>query len=321
MTTLTDRYVTATVSRLPQPRRADLERELRTSIADAVDDRISAGQDAATAEYAVLSDLGDPARLAAGYADQPQYLIGPAYYFDYIRLLKTLAAIVLPAVAGAVILAHILNRTPIGPAIGTTVGGTITTAAHLFFWVTLAFVAIERGNVRNPLPGQAWTPDALPASAPAKRPRLGKLTALTVVAVLFVVGLLISPQLSPARDAAGQPVGIFDPWLWASGAIYAYVAVVLAGLVARYLKFYLRPQMPWILAGLLTDLAAAAALIWVGARSHLVNPAFAASVGWEPFAVDWAHRGIMIAGAIVVMTSLVDAFTSYRNRGLETSGA
>src|SRR5262245_64492392 len=101
-TTLTDRYVDATLRRVPARQRPDIERELRASIADAVDDRLEAGGDPAEAEEAVLTDLGDPARLAAGYADRPLHLIGPAFFLDYTRLLRALLVTVVPAVAAVV---------------------------------------------------------------------------------------------------------------------------------------------------------------------------------------------------------------------------
>ena len=49
-TTLTDRFVAEAVRRVPRTQRADLEAELRASIADAVDDRLEAGMDARTRE-------------------------------------------------------------------------------------------------------------------------------------------------------------------------------------------------------------------------------------------------------------------------------
>ncbi len=49
-TTLTDRYVDAILRRLPERQRPDIEKELRASIADAVDDRLEAGTDPAEAE-------------------------------------------------------------------------------------------------------------------------------------------------------------------------------------------------------------------------------------------------------------------------------
>jgi hypothetical protein len=102
MSSLTDRYVQATLRRLPARQRTDIERELRASIADAVDDRVDDGGDTAAAEVAALTHLGDPARLAAGYADRPLQLIGPAVFLDYTRLLTTLLVAVVPVVAAVV---------------------------------------------------------------------------------------------------------------------------------------------------------------------------------------------------------------------------
>ena len=44
--TLTDRYVAATLRTVPEKQRPDIEKELRASIADAIDDRLEAGAEA-----------------------------------------------------------------------------------------------------------------------------------------------------------------------------------------------------------------------------------------------------------------------------------
>src|SRR6478736_5334921 len=75
--TLTDRYVAATLRRVPADQHADLEQELRASVADAVEAKVEAGTDPARAETDVLNDLGHPDRLAADLAGRPLYLIGP----------------------------------------------------------------------------------------------------------------------------------------------------------------------------------------------------------------------------------------------------
>ncbi len=106
MTTLTDRYVEATLLRLPGRQRHDIERELRASIADAVDDRIEAGDEPAAAENTVLTELGEPARLAARYADRPRHLIGPELYGDYVTVLTALLATVIPIVVTVLVVAH-----------------------------------------------------------------------------------------------------------------------------------------------------------------------------------------------------------------------
>jgi len=112
VTTLTDRYVSAALRSIPEQKRADIDRELRASIDDAIDTRVDAGEPQKEAEYAVLTDFGDPARLAAGYADRPLYLIGPALFLDWWRLLKVLLAIVVPIAGAGVLLGRLLARTP-----------------------------------------------------------------------------------------------------------------------------------------------------------------------------------------------------------------
>ena len=60
---LTDRYVTATVRDLDDDQRAEVERELRTTIEDMIDGRLEAGAPSRPeAERAVLTELGDPVR-------------------------------------------------------------------------------------------------------------------------------------------------------------------------------------------------------------------------------------------------------------------
>ena len=47
-----------------------------------------------SAEATALTELGDPAKLAASLTDGPQYLIGPGLYWDYRRVLRALLMIV-----------------------------------------------------------------------------------------------------------------------------------------------------------------------------------------------------------------------------------
>ena len=89
---LTDRYVTATVRDLDDDQRAEVERELRTTIEDMIDGRLEAGAPSRPeAERAVLAELGDPVRLAAGYSGRPLYLIGPSVYPQWRRLMTRAA--------------------------------------------------------------------------------------------------------------------------------------------------------------------------------------------------------------------------------------
>ena len=169
-TTLTDRYVDAAMRTVPEKQRPDLSAELRASIDDQIDARVDAGEPPRGAERAVLTDLGDPDKLAAGYTDRPLHLIGPRYYLDWWRLLKLLLWIVLPFAAFGVALGLTLAGKPFGEIVGTVWVVLITTTVHLFFWTTLVFALVER-NVR---PWRRSAPrrlDARPAAGAASSGR------------------------------------------------------------------------------------------------------------------------------------------------------
>ena len=89
-TNLTERYVHATLRSVPEARRDELGRELRSSIADMVEARTDGGEPEDVAVRAVLTELGDPGALAARYADRPLHLVGPRYFLVYWRLLVRL---------------------------------------------------------------------------------------------------------------------------------------------------------------------------------------------------------------------------------------
>ncbi|MEU7892443.1 permease prefix domain 1-containing protein [Nonomuraea sp. NPDC049152] len=291
--TLTDRYVEAALHRLPERQRPDIEKELRASIADAVDDRLDAGSDPAEAELAVLTELGDPARLAAGYADRPLQLIGPALYLDYTRLLTALLATVVPAVAAAVGLVRTLQGGTALPVIGDTVGAAFTAAVHLAFWTTLVFAIIERTSAPRRTPIRPWTPAALP-EPPSRRARYGELVTETVLFVLITTFVLLSPVVSTETDAHGEPIGVLSPWLWETGVVYLFLALVVATLAFSFVRYYARWSVPVAVTGSIADLAAAIMLIWLAATHRVLNPAFVQAAGWPSSVPQWIDTGLVV---------------------------
>lgn len=311
--TLTDRYVDAALRRLPERRRPDIEQELRTSIADAVDDRVHAGEDPAQAEVMVLTELGDPDRLAAGYADQPLHLIGPAYFLDYVRLLRVLFAVVVPAVAAVVGLVRALDGGPVAPMIGAVLGAAVTAGLHVAFWTTLLFALIERTSTgrRNPFP--AWTPAQLP-EPPSRRLRLGELITETAMTIAFGGFILLSPELPLARDAAGEPVGVLSPWLWDTGVVYVFLALVLVMLAFSFARHHVRWSVPLAVAAALADIAAAVGMIWLASNNRILNPAFVEAVGWSPRAADWLNTGLIILSVLTLIHAVTTTVSRSRRR-------
>lgn len=161
-TTLTDRYVAATVRRVAGKHRREIDRELRAAIADDIEARIERGESPAQAEYAALSELGDPAHLAARYADQSAVLIGPNTYPSYVLALRLLCATVLPIAYIVNDIGYWVRGDSLGDRIFGPIGITLTVAMYLLVGVTVLFVLADRyAHHGNPGVGGEWTPDQL----------------------------------------------------------------------------------------------------------------------------------------------------------------
>lgn len=111
-TSFNERYIAATVKDLPPELQAEVRPELEDSIVDAIQARTEQGESREAAERAVLTDLGDPAVLAAGYTDRQLQLIGPRYYLVWWHLLKRLLFIIPPIVFAVVAFAEVLLGHP-----------------------------------------------------------------------------------------------------------------------------------------------------------------------------------------------------------------
>ncbi|WP_052460657.1 permease prefix domain 1-containing protein [Microbacterium gorillae] len=283
MDTLTDRYIAAVTTSVPERARQDVATELRGSIEDAVRSRAAAGEPADAAELAVVTELGDPDVLAADYADRPSYLIGPRFYQPWRRLVIMLLTVVLPIAVLAVALGLSLaavNETAasgghpdlgarIGPVIGQTVGIGVTIAVHLVFWSTFVFAAVERsgGAVAPP----RWTPDQLPVTGIPHKESLGELTAgLVWLAVLS--DFLIVDQVIGLVWLDGTGYAVVDPvlWPWWIGALLAILLAQAIVLLVRWRRGT-SPALAVVLTVL--TLLGAAWTITALVTGHLLNPA------------------------------------------------
>lgn len=310
---LTDRYLDATLHRLPARLRPDIAQELRASIADAVDSRVEGGADRAAAERAVLAELGDPARLAAGYADRPLHLIGPARYFDYLRLLATLLATVVPVVAAVAGLVRVYQDGSVTDALGSALSAAITTGVHIAVWTTVLFALIERVPALRWSSSRPWSADDLP-EPPTRRTKYGELVTVTAVLVLFTSLILLSPVISTETDVHGDPIGPLSPWLWDTGLIYAFISLLVVALGLVYAKYYLRWSFPVAIAAALVDVACSVVLVWLVANGRLLNPAFIEAAGWSSGLVRAIEIGLYGLAAVTILHAVGEAATRTRRR-------
>lgn len=291
--TLTDRYIAATVRSLPAGLQTEVRDELRASIADAVDARTENGEPLEHAERAVLTELGDPAALAAGYADRPLHLIGPKYYLTWWRLLKILLAVVPACAAGGVAIAQALTGAGIGEIIGQVVVVVLSVIVHLSFWTTLVFFVLERTGADT---GVKWSVDQLPEDAHDGTGRADLIVSLVMLALF--AGAVLWDQLRGWAPSDGAPLSILNPelWPWGIGALLVLLVAEAALAVAVYARGHWTMIFAWMNAAL-------AAVVMVLGLTALVQGAL-----YNPRFVDEVFAGNGVNDDALMVLAVLTAF-------------
>lgn len=83
-----DRYLYAVTRRLPKAMREDLEKELRSNLMDALEERLDGREATEQDVLDLLNDFGDPRKVASEYMPEQKYLIGPELIDLYWMILK-----------------------------------------------------------------------------------------------------------------------------------------------------------------------------------------------------------------------------------------
>ncbi|GAA1847523.1 hypothetical protein [Agromyces salentinus] len=274
-TDLTDRYVIAAARSLPRRQGREFARELEERIRDDIDARIASGDSTPdAAEFDALAALGDPALLAASYADRPPMLIGPRWYAAWKRVLVIIEWSAVPAITGAYLLAQFISGEADAGTIGRTWFVLLTSAIYIAFFTTAIFAAIDRVPTSPEADSVPWTPAFLPAAPVASRTdrRAGLIAKLSWLAVL--VGLLVWQQFGP--DSWGETDGVLpvlDPALWSFWLPYFLVLTALEAAMAVWL-FRSGPTWPIASANLVLALAWAVPSTWLIVTGQLFAPGF-----------------------------------------------
>jgi hypothetical protein len=300
VTTLIDRYVNTVLRRIPEQERTDIDRELRTSIEDAVEARVAGGSPPESALEDTLLELGDPDRLADGYSDRKQYLIGPDLFPTWRRVTTMLLSIVLPIVVVVLTTLRTLADPSIGTAIGTAISTIITVGAHMAFWTTLVFAILERSGVaRAELPGRggrSWSLDDLPLYQ-TRVITLGELAVGIVWPVLLIVALVL--QQFTLTD-----VPVLDPENWTFWWPYLIVVLILEAVYAAWLFRRNTWDHLVTLANAVLTVLFAAPVVWLLQTESFFNTAWVSTLDWGSVAPLGWLTGLVTA--IVVVGSVYD---------------
>lgn len=297
----TNRYVAAAVRTVPAAQRDDYADELRSSIYDQIDARVEAGESGAEAEQAVLTELGDPGRLAAEYAGRQLHLIGPGVFLIWKRVLTITLWSTLPFVATGVAIWQGLERPLSFGIIGPVVGITLSAGVHLAFWVTLAFAIGERARATAP---DVWTPDLLPLREET-RVTVTEIVVMSAMFALFVAAIVWDGTIGfvPWSENAGEPLSLLDPEIWpwsAVGAATLLLATTLLNVWANIAKSW---TMPMAIVNAAIAVVAASAIATLIGNDLLFNPAMVEFTGID----SDAERaiGIVVAVATVGIASWI----------------
>ena len=310
-TTLAERYVHAATRRLPEDQRVDVGDELRGSIADRVESLQDERPDLSSeqAEYAALEELGDPDRLAAGYAGKRLQLIGPELFPAYVRVLRGVLLSVVPVVAIVIAVIEAIEGASIGAVIGSTVWMAFTIAVHIAFWVTLVFALVERGSAPGKMEESLaveWTPDQLPDLPRGPRGSLGELVA-SLVWLAFIGAAIVWQQF---RSPVGDQLPLLDPDLWSFWLplILVLLVVEMGFEVVKYRLGSWSPPLAWVNVAL--GAVFTAPIVYLAATDKLLNPTAVAEIqdGWSGFDPGTANTVVIVAALIIWAWDSVDGW-------------
>lgn len=300
--TLTDRYVWSVTRHLGSDSGPDVARELRGSILDTVEAKIEAGTDPARAEEEALTELGDPEALAREYGEKPRYLIGPGVYPDYVRLLRTLLAILVPVALGLVLTERfVAGSDSFGDIALASVGALFVVTVHVCFWVTLAYAVTERarpaGKRGEPL--VAWDTKQLPDETPWRQVTLSE--TVTYAALVGLVIAIMTWQFIGVSDPASQ-VQALNPDLALPWAVLL-VGLLVVEIVVAFMVWRVGRWTPALAVGsVLASATWAIAAVWLLFQDQLVVPdlpeRFGAVFG---VASDWSVATFPLVAAVIAI--------------------
>jgi hypothetical protein len=312
---LIDRYVTEVGQHLPVKQRADLEKEIRSLIEDALDDRSQKESRPVDEDMLVelLKTYGPPEKMAASYLP-PKYLVGPRWYGNFMLSFRLIMVIVAAtsAIAFGVALGQAVGIEAVGKALLEFLGSLWSGVMQTLGILVLIFYIIENAipKASPSLPGKKeWDPRSLKSLQESERIK----TSDAIVNIVFTVLVMVLFTFYPSRIAIYNYSPVEKVWLSApllSEAFFRYLPFLdlLWGLViVRYILLLQAmkwtPALRWFSMGismgtfaLLVAMLGGPSLVNVTAES--LGPLFGNEMGME------TARQIVFSINIAVQVSL-----------------
>lgn len=188
-----ERYIQATLKKLPQKNRKDLEIEIRAYLADTMEEKQVNEQKVEEVKQ-FLQEMGEPTELAKQYQEKERYLIGPDHYDNYLWVLKI---VTIATVVGMLIATCILPMLDASMSVMDTCiaffSSTITSLVIAFAFVTVIFSIIEKGY-GSKQESKKWKVEELPELA-VQKAEIKK--GSVIVGIIFTVFVIILFNYAP----------------------------------------------------------------------------------------------------------------------------
>lgn len=324
--TTVNRYIFDVTRRLPQSQKEDISRELRGLIDDMLEAQAQ-GEPTEQDLNAVLLKLGEPKKLANQYRDKNRYLIGPAYYDQYLLLLKIVLRTVFfgMMVASFVNAALTLNFDSLSMEVNfvvlALVNGVISGFSGLFqgfAWVTVIFACIEYAAKKEP--GKAasqglWNPSTLPP-VPSETAVIRKSEPIAGIILTVVVIILFNfaPQLMGAYSTKNgfASIPIFDLQVLNQSLLFFNICFAMGILRESCKLFFGRYSMKLAMIVLALNAVTVLLTVLLFSNTALWNPDFLrmfstaqANLGSIDLHKIWSSLSVIFI-SIVVFASVLD---------------
>ena len=222
---LIDRYVYEVGRYLPRKNRADIQAELRSLLIDTLEARVEGETDEEDV-VALLKEFGPPAKVAASYRPESQYLVGPELFpiFRTVVGIALLVMVVVHAVLFAVLL--FTNPDPLKAldVLSEFIGSTLSVLGT----IVVVFYVFQYFDVRLAKPSQEWDPRELPLVDMKNVINRGGTIFGIALALVILVVVLVFPTYIGVVVTPGSPI-LTDPVI--TSFIPLIVAALIAGLV------------------------------------------------------------------------------------------
>ncbi len=188
---LIERYLGAVSNYLPAKQRNDILAELRSSIYDSLE-RNDQALDDEPAVVATLQALGEPAKVAAAYSNNNQYLISPAMFPQFRAVVLMVFSIIIVSQLGLALLTTLGNQRI---NIINTLWGALSSLPASFGLIVAIFWGLQQLEIDAEIePKKLFDPRKLPAITPANEKISRGSQLFGIAAQVILLGWLMQFQ-------------------------------------------------------------------------------------------------------------------------------